>query len=268
MKKILIVEDDVELAAELKIFLESKGHAAQILGQTGGYYSDANDNTGATLREGSEMTPHHMDCCTRVPLRGGCETAELYDTTGEIINSGADIVLLDINLPVRDGQSVLQDVRKSSDIPVIMITSSDSEIDELASLTYGADDYVTKPFNTHILLAKIEAVLRRTGKGSPEDSLRRGEGFVLNTDNMTLTNEMTNEKKELTKNECRILKILLENRGRIVSREELMEYIWESDEFVDDNTLTVNVTRLREKFAALGITDAITTKRGQGYMVG
>lgn len=189
------------------------------------------------------------------------------DTAGDIISSGADIVLLDIGLPNRDGQAVLQDVRKKTDMPVIMITSRDSEVDELASLTFGADDYVTKPFNTHILLAKIDAVLRRAGKVGQEDLLWNGNGFVLNTDNMTLINEETDEKKELTKNECRILKMLLENRGRIVTREELMEYIWESDEFVDDNTLTVNVTRLREKFTSLGITDAIITKRWQGYMV-
>ena len=189
-------------------------------------------------------------------------------TVEGILKTSTDIVLLDITLPVLDGQYVLQELRKKSDIPVIMITSRDNELDELISMNHGADDYVTKPFNTHILLAKIDAVLRRSGSGA-DSLIMQGPGFELDISGgvIRVAGEGAGQETELTKNECRILQFLLKNKGRIVSRDELMGYIWDSDEFVDDNTLTVNVTRLREKLARLGLTDVIMTKRGQGYIV-
>ena len=162
-----------------------------------------------------------------------------------------------------DGQFLLKSLREKSDIPVIMITSRDNEVDELISMNYGADDYVTKPFNTRILLAKIDAVLRRAG-GSV--NVLKGDTYTLNVSESTVEGE-GGRCIDLTKNEMRILYYLLKNKGRIVTREELMSYIWDSDEFVDDNTLTVNVTRVREKLEQIGVADAIVTRRGQGYLV-
>ena len=162
-----------------------------------------------------------------------------------------------------DGQFLLKSLREKSDIPVIMITSRDNEVDELISMNYGADDYVTKPFNTRILLAKIDAVLRRAG-GSV--NVLKGDTYTLNVSESTVEGE-GGRCIDLTKNEMRILYYLLKNKGSIVTREELMSYIWDSDEFVDDNTLTVNVTRVREKLEQIGVADAIVTRRGQGYLV-
>ena len=223
MKKIIIAEDDRGLTDELVIFLKNNGYDAEVTGD----FSDP-------------------------------ETV-----VAGLAYSGCDLVLLDIGLPGCDGQFLLKRLREKSDIPVIMITSRDNELDELISMNYGADDYVTKPFNTRILLAKIDAVLRRT-KGSI--NMLKGDTFTLNISESTV--EGSGDRRiELTKNEMRILYFLLKNKGKIVSREDLMSYIWDSDEFVDDNTLTVNVTRVREKLEQIGAKDAIVTRRGQGYMV-
>lgn len=191
---------------------------------------------------------------------------EKFDNTIQgILNENADLILLDINLPYTDGEFVCKEVRKTSDVPIIMVTSRDNEIDELMSLNYGADQYVTKPYNIQILLAKINGLLKRNKKSDKEMQEIDCDGFKLNIAERVIKKD--DRKIELTKNEYTILYYLCINRGRIVSRDEIMDYLWESEEFIDDNTLSVNVKRLRGKLEELGLVDRIETRRGQGYIL-
>ena len=191
---------------------------------------------------------------------------EKFDNTiQDILNENADLILLDINLPYTDGEFVCKEVRKISDVPIIMVTSRDNEIDELMSLNYGADQYVTKPYNIQILLAKINGLLKRNKKSDKEMQEIDCDGFKLNIAERVIEKE--EQKIELTKNEYTILYYLAKNRGKIVSRDEIMDYLWESEEFIDDNTLSVNVKRLRGKLEELGLVDRIETRRGQGYIL-
>ena len=190
---------------------------------------------------------------------------DFSNTIEDILSEKADLVLLDINLPNFDGEYILKEIRRVSEVPIIIITSRDSEMDELLSMNYGADHYVTKPFNIQILLAKITSVLRRsTALESQSDKIDCKE-FILNISKSLI--EKDDNKIELTKNELKILHFLVQRRGKIVSREEIMEYLWDSESFIDDNTLTVNMTRLRNKLDELGLKELITTKRGQGYIL-
>ncbi len=191
---------------------------------------------------------------------------EKFDNTiQDILNENADLILLDINLPYTDGEFVCKEVRKTSDVPIIMVTSRDNEIDELMSLNYGADQYVTKPYNIQILLAKINGLLKRNKKSDKEMQEIDCDGFKLNIAERVIKKD--DRKIELTKNEYTILYYLCINRRRIVSRDEIMDYLWESEEFIDDNTLSVNVKRLRGKLEELGLVDRIETRRGQGYIL-
>ena len=182
-----------------------------------------------------------------------------------ILGEYTNLVLLDINLPVFDGYYICREVRKKSDVPIIVVTSRDSEIDELMSMNLGADDFVTKPYNTQILLARISALLKRSGSCGDKSNILMYKDFQLNLLNATIK---YNEKEiELTKNEVKILSYLINHKGQIVSRELLMEYLWSTDYFVDDSTLTVNITRLRKKLEEIGIKDVIETRRGMGYIM-
>ena len=182
----------------------------------------------------------------------------------DILKIQADL-LLDINLPYTDGEFICKEIRKTSNVPIIMVTSRDSEMDELLSLNYGADQYVTKPYNIQILLAKIVGLLKRNqNAGNNPDKIDCGE-FVLNTAGRIIEKE--DNKVELTKNEYKILEYLVLHRQQVISRDEIMDYLWESEEFVDDNTLNVNIKRLRMKLEELGLTDQIETRRGQGYLL-
>lgn len=182
-----------------------------------------------------------------------------------IIQQNANLVLLDINLPVFDGYYICREVRKQSEVPIIIVTSRDSDMDELMSMNLGADDFVTKPYNTQILLARIAALLKRSGSTTANSSILTYKNFQLNLSNATIT---YNEKEiELTKNEVKILSYLINRKGEIVSRELLMEYLWSTDYFVDDSTLTVNITRLRKKLEEIGIENVIETRRGLGYIM-
>ncbi|CED93956.1 response regulator transcription factor [Romboutsia ilealis] len=182
-----------------------------------------------------------------------------------ILNENANLVLLDINLPIFDGYYICREVRKKSDIPIIIVTSRDSDMDELMSMNLGADDFVTKPYNTQILLARIAALLKRSGLNITTNNILTYKDFQLNLSNATIT---YNEKEiELTKNEVKILSYLINHKGEIVSRELLMEYLWSTEYFVDDSTLTVNITRLRKKLAEIGIENVIETRRGLGYII-
>lgn len=187
------------------------------------------------------------------------------NTIQDILNKNPNLLLLDVNLPNTDGEFICKEIRKQSNMPIIIVTSRDNEIDELLSLNYGADHYITKPFNLQILLAKIASLLRRSNIETNAQNKIDGKDFVLNTDKNTI--EKDGKEIELTKNEFRILKYLVQNRDRIVSREEIMECLWDSENFIDDNTLTVNVTRLRNKLEELNLKELIQTKRGQGYIL-
>lgn len=183
----------------------------------------------------------------------------------DILKIQADLLLLDINLPYTDGEFICKEIRKTSNVPIIMVTSRDSEMDELLSLNYGADQYVTKPYNIQILLAKIVGLLKRNqNAGNNPDKIDCGE-FVLNTAGRIVEKE--DNKVELTKNEYKILEYLVLHRQQVISRDEIMDYLWESEEFVDDNTLNVNIKRLRTKLEELGLIDQIETRRGQGYIL-
>lgn len=183
----------------------------------------------------------------------------------DILNEKADLLLLDINLPYTDGEFICKEIRKTSNVPIIMVTSRDNEMDELLSLNYGADQYVTKPYNIQILLAKIVGLLKRNqNAGNNPDKIDCGS-FILNTAGRIIEKE--DNKVELTKNEYKILEYLVLHRQQVISRDEIMDYLWESEEFVDDNTLNVNIKRLRTKLEELGLIDQIETRRGQGYLL-
>ena len=183
----------------------------------------------------------------------------------DAIEINSDLILLDVNLPNIDGEYILKEIRKVSNVPIIMITSKDNELDELISLNYGADQYVTKPFNLQILLAKIAGLLRRSKITDTNQNKIDCQDFILNVSKSML--ERGNTQIELTKNELKILYFLVSKRGQIVSREEIINYLWESESFIDDNTLTVNMKRLRTKLEEVGLQDIIETKRGQGYIL-
>ncbi len=186
------------------------------------------------------------------------------NTIQDILQTNPDLILLDINLPNTDGEYICKEIRKQSNMPIIIVTSRDNELDELLSINNGADHYITKPFNIQILLAKIGALLRRTNMQEVNDKIDVKD-FILNTSNSTI--EKDGKTIELTKNEYKILKYLVQNRGKIVSREDIMECLWESESFIDDNTLTVNITRLRNKLEELELKELLETKRGQGYIL-
>lgn len=212
--------------------------------------------------EDDEKLRHELEIFLSRNGYQACGLAHFERTLENMLQSDASLILLDINLPNVDGEYILKEFRKVSDIPVIMITSRDSEMDELLSMHYGADHYVTKPFNTQILLAKIRAVLKRTTSSAMQERMDCGR-FVLNLSKSRIENE--ENIVELTANELKIMKCLGKKKGNIVSREEIMNELWDSDAFIDDNTLTVNVTRIRKKLEEIGLEDVIVTKRGQGY---
>lgn len=194
-----------------------------------------------------------------------CKSADDFAHIPDMILKAApQLVLLDLNLPVYDGFYICRELRKKSAVPVIVVTSRDGDMDELMSMNLGADDFIAKPYNPQILLARIAAVLKRA---YPEEAPRVVSYKGLELDLAKSTARGPLGETELTKNELRILTTLLASRGRVVARDEMMNALWQSDEFVDDNTLTVNINRLRRKLDAVGAADYLTTKRGQGYLI-
>ena len=176
-----------------------------------------------------------------------------------------NLILLDINLPESDGFKICTEIRSFSRVPIIFITSRDTNIDELMGITLGGDDFITKPYNTQILLARISSLLKRAYPNTVNTDVIEHNGVKINI--LASTVECGGKSIELTKNELKILHYLLNNKGRIVSRVDIMEYLWDSSMFVNDNTLTVNIGRIRSKIEELGIKDYVKTKRGQGYLV-
>ncbi len=199
----------------------------------------------------------------------GYETSTLKDYKNaleEIINEKPDLILLDINIPFINGEVLLQSLRKKSNIPVIMVTSINSEIDEALSISYGADDYITKPYNPNILLLRIGAVLKRTktNYGSIQTELTYKD---LKFDIQKGIIKKDNNEIELTKNEMIIFSYLLNHQNKIVTRDELMTALWDNSEYVNENALTVNISRLRNKLKEIGYPDVIDTRKGMGYIL-
>lgn len=215
---LLIVEDEIKLRNELKIFLENNGYQV--------------------------------------------DTIDEFDDTLDLIKKkSCDLILMDINLPNINGEYLLKELRKEIDTPIIMVTSKNTEIDELMSINYGADDFITKPYNSQILLARIDRILKRNNKISNI----KYKDLILDISKSIIV--YNNQVIDLSKNEFKILHFLLINQGKIISRDELMNYLWDNNEFVDDNTLTVNINRLRTKLESIGYYDVILTRRGQGYII-
>lgn len=213
--KIMIVEDEKEIAEELKNLLENSGYQAQIL-------------------------------------------KNFESSKEEILQNKPNLILLDINIPKINGEMLLKEIRKESNVPVIMLTSKTSEVDEVLSISYGADDYITKPYNPTILLLRIQNIFKRMDR-----EYLTYDDIKVNYEKGTLTKD--NKILELTKNEMIIFVYLLKKREKIVSRDELMTELWDNDEYINDNALTVNISRLRSKLEAFGIKNPIETKKKVGY---
>ncbi len=184
----------------------------------------------------------------------------------ELIALKPHLVIMDINLPYYDGFYWCKKIRSISKVPIIFLSSRDSNMDIVMAVNMGGDDYITKPFSMDVLLAKIQALLRRTySYGERTDEIIESQGVILNINNGILTYSGINI--ELTKNEFKILQLLIKNKGKIISRNKIMRVLWESEYFISENTLTVNVNRLRKRLEDIGLKDFIITKKSQGYMI-
>lgn len=191
---------------------------------------------------------------------------KIFDRIPQIVKeNNPELILLDINLPNDDGFKICTEIRSFSKVPIVFITSRNTNIDELMAITLGGDDFITKPYNTQILLARINALIKRAYPNNSNLDVIEYNGLKINI--LTSTIEHNGNSEELTKNELKILYYLLINKEKIVSRFEIMEYLWDSSMFVNDNTLTVNITRIRNKIKEIGLEDFIKTKRGQGYII-
>ncbi len=182
----------------------------------------------------------------------------------QVLESSPHLILLDLGLPIQDGTTICANIRQKTKIPIIAVTSRNSAMDELLTLSLGSDDYITKPYNIPVLIARIKAVLRRSSNLQETDILTF-HGLSLNLTKGTIT--ANNHTEELTRNELKILSHLMSHAGEIVSRSDLMDTLWYSQIYIDDNTLSVNITRLRGKLQNLGLFDYIKTRRGMGYQL-
>ena len=183
----------------------------------------------------------------------------------EFVETEPHIVLIDISLPFFNGYHWCSEIRKVSKVPIIFISSASDNMNMIMAMNMGADDFIAKPFDQSLLMAKLQALLRRTYDFASSVPVLEHRGALLHTGDQSLMYE--NEKISLSKNEYRILLVLMENKGRVVSREKLMEQLWETDCFVDENTLSVNVNRLRKRLESAGLRDYIRTKFGVGYLI-
>lgn len=190
---------------------------------------------------------------------------EFKNITEQIISFDPHLVLLDVMLPSYNGFYWCNELRKISKVPVVFISSAADNMNIVMAMNMGGDDFVTKPFDLNVLTAKVGALIRRTYSFQGKMNVLEHRGVILNLNDTTLS--YNHQKVELTKNEYKILQLLMENVGRVVSRDDIMQCLWESDSFIDDNTLTVNLTRLRKKLATVGLESFITTKKGLGYLV-
>ena len=183
----------------------------------------------------------------------------------EFLEKKPMLVIMDVNLPYFDGFYWCEKIRDGSKVPIIFLSSRDSNMDVIMGMNNGGDDYITKPFSVEVLISKINALLRRSYDYVSSDSLLYYDDIILDTEKCIL--KRGDKSLELTKNELKILSLLIKNKDKVVSRDKIMMSLWDDDEFVNDNTLTVNITRLRNKLKYIGIEDFIKTKKGLGYMV-
>ncbi len=190
---------------------------------------------------------------------------DFQNVMAEFASFAPQLVLLDISLPFYNGYHWCQAIRQVSKVPVIFLSSASDKMNIILAVNMGADDFIAKPFDLNILTAKVQALLRRTYDFGKETNILEHRGAILDTSSGVLNYQ--GKRVELTKNEWRILQVLMENKGKAVSRDTLMMRLWESDSFIDDNTLTVNVTRLRRKLEEAGLENFIRTKKGVGYLV-
>lgn len=194
-----------------------------------------------------------------------CESSPDFEhIASDIFKAEPDLVLLDINLPFQDGFIVCREIRKQTDVPIIVLTSRNTDFDEILSLNIGADDFISKPYNAQVLLARIQKVLKRTYE-MQTNSVLTHNGLTLNLLKATMSHDEM--EIELTKNELGILRLLILNKGNVIPRDAIIDELWQSEEFIDDNTLNVNIVRLRKKLSQLGLSDYLETKRGLGYRV-
>lgn len=190
--------------------------------------------------------------------------AERFDrVVPDILAAAPDLVLLDLTLPGTDGQFIARDLREHSQVPIIVLTSRTTEIDEVMAMNLGADDFIPKPYRLRVLVARIQALLRRADGGAATILSHNG----LELDSARSVARANEREVELTKNECRILALLMSRAGQVVSWADIMRDLWESEAFIDDNTLTVNINRLRATLEKIGVANYLVTKRGQGYTV-
>lgn len=187
---------------------------------------------------------------------------DFSQTISQINDFSPHLVILDIKLPGNNGFEICSQIRTFSDVPIVFVTSSNTDMDELNSIMLGGDAFITKPYNTPILLAKIAALLKRAYL-SPQTEIFTWNGAVLRLESSMI--EYNGQKAELTKNELKILYYLFKNAGRICSRNDIVDFLWDNQLYVDDNALSVNINRIRDKLAAIGLTDFIQTKHRQGY---
>jgi DNA-binding response OmpR family regulator len=222
LKKILLIEDDLDVARELSLSLRRWDLEVELID-------------------------------------------DFNNIVKEFIDKKPSLLLMDINLPFYDGFYWCQKIREYSKVPIIFLSSRDSNMDIIMGMNNGGDDYITKPFSVDVLVSKINALLRRSYDYTSSDSLVYYNDAVLDIERCIF--KYNDKEIELTKNEIKILSLLIKNKGKVVSREKLMMLLWNDDEFVSDNTLTVNVTRLRGKIKELGLDDIIKTKKGIGYFI-
>ncbi|MCI8590272.1 MAG: response regulator transcription factor [Clostridiales bacterium] len=207
------------------------------------------------------------ELCRHIELWGmeAVCTTDFRFVLEEFLSVDPQLVLLDISLPYFNGYHWCTEIRKVSKVPILFLSSAADNMNMIMAMNLGADDFIAKPFDLNVLTAKVQAILRRSYDYNDGVRLITHRGAILNLSDATLTYQ--DERIDLSKNDFRILETLMENRGGVVSRETLMHKLWETDSFVDENTLSVNITRLRGKLALLGLTDFITTKKGLGYIV-
>ncbi|WP_100065855.1 response regulator transcription factor [Miniphocaeibacter massiliensis] len=222
MRKIFIIEDNIEIAKELKEQLEMWGYSAE-------------------------------------------KVADFKKVMEEFTAYNPDLILMDIKLPHLNGFIWCEKIREVSSVPIIFLTSASDNINLITAINHGGDDFLAKPFEIQVLIAKIKALLRRTYDFESGNSLLEHKDVVLDTDNMTI--KYGNNVEALTKNEFLILEVLMENINKVISRDKIMDKLWNTDSFIDDNTLTVNVARLRKKLEKIGVNDLISTKKGMGYII-
>lgn len=192
--------------------------------------------------------------------------SDFSNVIGEFIQFNPQLVVMDINLPFYNGYHWCTEIRKMSKVTIMFASSESDNINYIMAINMGADDFIVKPFDLNIFVAKVQALLRRAYSFQGKMNVLESKGAILNLEEVTLTYK--EKKLSLTKNEFKILQILLENKNKAVSREDIMTYLWESESYIDDNTLTVNVTRIRKRLEEIGLKDFIKTKKGIGYIIG